>query len=158
MGKKQTKVEAFLVESGVLAEGETFITAAKAMPLGGIMKHAKSSSFYMFGAVGAVAASVAEKRSPQPDEVEAKLKKGAYVALTSTRLFLLSIGGMSSAPKEIALVIDRSAIVGVELGTTRVAMVKLPVLKLSLGPDDSIDFEFAKPDAKDAEDLYRSMQ
>lgn len=158
MGKKQTKVESFLADLGVFAEGETFITAAKAMPLGGIMKHAKSSSFYMFGAVGAVAASVAEKRSPQPDEVEAKLKKGAYVALTSTRVFLLSVGGVSSAPKEIALVIDRSAILGVELGTTRVAMLKLPVLTMTFGPEDSIEFEFAKPDAKDAEELYRCMQ
>jgi len=158
MGKKQSKVESFLVDAGVLAAGETFVTAAKAMPLGGIMKHAKSSSFYMFGAIGAVASTMAEKRAPEPAEVEAKLKKGAYVALTSQRVFLLSIGGMSSAPKEIALVIDRSAIQSAELGQTRVSLVKLPTLKLTFGPDDSIEFEFAKPDAKDAEELHRALQ
>ncbi len=157
MGKKQSKVEEFLIAAGVLAEGENFITAAKAMPLGGIMKHAKSSSYFMFGAVGAVAASMAEKRAPEPAEIEAKLKRGAYVALTTERIFLLSIGGMSSSPQEIALVIDRSAIQSAELGSTRVALVKLPTLTLSFGPDDSFEFEFAKPDAKDAEALFRAM-
>lgn len=158
MGKKQSKVESFLVEAGALAEGEVFIAAAKAMPLGGIMKNAKSSSYFMFGAVGAVAASIVDKRGPEPAEVEAKLKKGAYVALTSTRLLLLSIGGMSSSPREIAAAIDRSAIQKTELGTTRVAMVKLPTLTVTFGPEDSLEFEFAKPDAKDAEELYRAMQ
>ena len=157
MGKKQDRIEEFLVEAGVLDAGETFVAAAKAMPLGGMAKLGRSSSLYMFGAVGAIAATVRENRAPEPAELEAKLKKGAYLALTSQRLFLVSIGGMGSAPREIAAVIDRSAIAGVDMGTTRVSMVKLPTLTIRLGPDESIGFEFAKPDAKDAEELHRSF-
>jgi len=157
MGKKQTKVESFLTESGAILEGEQFVTAAKAMPLGGFKGLSRSSGYYMFGVVGAVAAQVAESRRPEPAEIEAKLKKGAYLALTSSRLFVMSIAGLSSNPNEIVIVVDRSAIEGVEMGTTRVSMVKLPTITLSFGPEDSLTFEFAKPDAKDAEALYNAL-
>ena len=158
MGKKQDKVEDFLGEAGAFAEGETFVTAAKAMPLGGMAGLSKSSSLYMFGAVGAIAATVRDSRAPSPTELEAKIKKGLYLALTSQRLFLVAIGGLGNAPREIAAILDRSAIQSVEMGTTRVSMIKLPTLTLHLGPEESIAFEFAKPDAKDAEHLYQSMQ
>ena len=112
----------------------------------------------MFGAVGAIASTISDKRAPEPAEVEAKLKNGAYVALTSMRVILLSVGAMSSSPKELVLSIDRSAIQGVEMGTTRVSLLKLPTLSLLFGDGDPLQFEFAKPDAKDAQALYEAMQ
>ena len=158
MGKKQSKVESYLLDSGSLMGGETFIIAAKAMPLGGFMKSARSTSYLMFGAVGAIASTISDKRAPEPAEAEAKLKNGAYVALTSMRVILLSVGAMSSSPKELVLSIDRSAIQGVEMGTTRVSLLKLPTLSLLFGDGDPLQFEFAKPDAKDAQALYEALQ
>ena len=112
----------------------------------------------MFGAVGAIASTISDKRAPEPAEVEAKLKNGAYVALTSLRVILLSVGAMSSSPKELVLSIDRSAIQGVEMGTTRVSLLKLPTLSLLFADGDPLQFEFAKPDAKDAQALYEALQ
>ena len=73
-------------------------------------------------------------------------------------MFLIGIGGLGGTPREIAAILDRSSIHGVEMGTTRVSLVKLPTLTLHIGPEESVGFEFAKPDAKDAEELYQELR
>lgn len=152
------KVLEFLSSHPVLEPGETVMAAAKAMPLGEIKRMAqRQGAMLVGGAVGAIVSHVRDSKAPA-DDMAAAMKSGVYLALTERRLLLISAAGMRALPSELLASVQRSRIVSVEEGVTKVSFVKMMTLTFAFDDETSLAFEFPKVDIKDARTLLDKVR
>lgn len=157
MADTEERIREFLERQPVLAQGEAIHAVAKAMPLGGVKRFAKDRAPMLVG--GAIGAFIAHNRDKKivADDLETAMRNGVYLLATDRRLLLISAGGMRGLPQEHIGSVERSRVVRVERGSTRVSMVKMLTVVFTLDDGSELGFEFPKVDAKDGERLIVSF-
>ena len=127
------------------------------MPLGGVKRFAKDRAPMFAG--GAIGAFIAHNRDKKivADDLETAMRNGVYLLATDRRLLLVSAGGMRGLPQEHIGSVERSRVVRVEKGSTRVSMVKMLTVVFTLDDGSELGFEFPKVDTKDGERLVASF-
>jgi len=157
MADTEERLREFLDRQPALAQGEAIHAAAKAMPLGGVKRFAKDRApMFVGGAIGAFITHNRDKKVVA-DDLETAMRNGVYLLATDRRLLLVSAGGMRGLPQEHIGSVERSRVVRVERGSTRVSMVKMLTVVFTLDDGSELGFEFPKVDTKDGERLVASF-
>ena len=127
---------------GHLDLDEGLLAASQAQFAGGTMRLAsRIGGGVAGGALGMVVATA----MTDADDLEARLANGLVIAVTDHRVVLLEVSAVSARPKAPVASIERSRIRGVTAGETRVMLVKLPTLALTLDDPDGPTLRFEIP-------------
>ena len=157
MSRSRPKVDDFIARHPVLQADETVTATARAMPKGGIKAWSKRvGKAARFG--GAGMAFVLAKDSLSSDaSYEKAAEKGVYLVLTGSRLIVLDSSAFGAKPERVIATVERSRIVEVTEGVTKVGLFKLLNLTIALDDDTEVGFEFAKPDTVDGRTLLAAI-
>lgn len=157
MSRSRSKVDEFIDRHAVLQPGESVLATARAMPKGGIKAWSKRvGKAARFG--GAGMAFVFAKDSLSSDtSYEKAAEKGVYLVLSGSRLIVLDSSPFGATPERVIATVERSRIIGVDEGVTKVGLFKLLNITLALDDETEVGFEFAKPDTGEGRALLGAL-
>jgi len=157
VSRSRSKVDEFIGRQEVLSAGESVVTTARAMPMGGITAWSKRvGKAARFGGAG-MAFVFAKDALSADTSYEKAAETGVYLVLTGSRLIVLDSSPFGATPERVIATVERSRIVGVDEGVTKVGLFKLLNISLALDDQTEVGFEFAKPDTSEGRDLLAAL-